>query len=85
MRQMLQQGFTGGRDVGGGDESVSLRNAIDDGKVPGPRLLVALEPLGPTAGHGDPLNGLDNELSHPGWGSRPGRHAGPGPPARPRT
>lgn len=67
MRQMLQQGFTGGRDVGGGDESVSLRNAIDEGKVPGPRLLVALEPLGPTAGHGDPLNGLDNELSHPGW------------------
>ena len=68
MRQMLQQGFTGGRDVGGGDESVALRNAIDDGKVPGPRLLVALEPLGPTAGHGDPLNGLDGELSHPGWG-----------------
>lgn len=67
MRQMLQQGFTGGRDVGGGDESVSLRNAIDDGKMPGPRLLVALEPLGPTAGHGDPRNGLDGELSHPGW------------------
>ncbi|HMA48265.1 MAG TPA: amidohydrolase family protein [Magnetospirillaceae bacterium] len=67
MRQMLQQGFTGGRDVGGGDESVSLRNAIDEGKVPGPRLLVALEPLGPTAGHGDPRNGLDGELSHPGW------------------
>ncbi len=67
MRQMLQQGFTGGRDVGGGDESVSLRNAIDAGKVPGPRLMVALEPLGPTAGHGDPMNGLDKELSHPGW------------------
>jgi imidazolonepropionase-like amidohydrolase len=67
MRDMLQQGFTGGRDVGGGDESVSLRNAIDDGKVPGPRLLVALEPLGPTAGHGDPQNGLDKDLSHPGW------------------
>ena len=67
MREMLQQGFTGGRDVGGGDETVSVRNAIEDGKIPGPRLLVSLEPLGPTAGHGDPLNGLDEELSHPGW------------------
>jgi imidazolonepropionase-like amidohydrolase len=67
MRDMLQQGFTGARDVGGGDESVSLRNAIEDGKVVGPRLLVALEPLGPTAGHGDPRNGLDKDLSHPGW------------------
>lgn len=67
MREMLQQGFTGARDVGGGDESVALRNAIEDGKTPGPRLLVALEPLGPIAGHGDPRNGLDKDLSHPGW------------------
>ncbi len=67
VRQMLQQGFTSARDVGGGDESVSLRNAIDEGKVPGPRLMVALEPLGPTAGHADPHSGLDGRLSHPGW------------------
>jgi imidazolonepropionase-like amidohydrolase len=66
-RQMLQQGFTSARDVGGGDDSVALRKAIDAGKVPGPRLMVALEPLGPTAGHGDPYNGLDHGLSHPGW------------------
>jgi imidazolonepropionase-like amidohydrolase len=66
-RAMLQQGFTGARDVGGGDETVALRDAINEGKVPGPRLLVSLEPLGPTAGHGDPLNGLDKDLSHPGW------------------
>ncbi len=67
VRQMLQQGFTSARDVGGGDETVSVRNAINDGKIPGPRLWVSLEPLGPTAGHGDPKNGLDPELSHPGW------------------
>ena len=67
VRQMLQQGFTSARDVGGGDESVALRNAIDGGKIPGPRLMVALEPLGPTAGHGDPRSGLDRDLSHPGW------------------
>ncbi len=66
-RQMLQQGFTSARDVGGGDETVSVRNAIDAGKILGPRLWVSLEPLGPSAGHGDPKNGLDAGLSHPGW------------------
>lgn len=66
-RQMLQQGFTSARDVGGGDDSVSVRNAIDAGKIPGPRLWVSLEPLGPTAGHGDPRSGLDPALSHTGW------------------
>ena len=67
VRAMLQQGFTGARDLGGGDETVAVRNAIEDGKIAGPRLWVALEPLGPTAGHGDPRNGLDPALSHPGW------------------
>jgi imidazolonepropionase-like amidohydrolase len=66
-RAMLQQGFTSARDVGGGDDSVALRNAIDAGKLAGPRLWVALEPLGPTAGHGDPRSGLDPDLSHAGW------------------
>ncbi len=66
-RQMLQQGFTSARDVGGGDDTVSVRDAINDGKIAGPRLWVSLEPLGPTAGHGDPRNGLDRALSHPGW------------------
>lgn len=67
VREMLQQGFTSARDAGGGDETVAVRNAIDDGKIPGPRLLVALEPLGPTAGHGDPHNGLDGMINRPGW------------------
>lgn len=67
VRQMLQEGFTSARDVGGGDETVSVRNAIDAHKIPGPRLWVSLEPLGPTAGHGDPRSGLDPGLSHPGW------------------
>jgi imidazolonepropionase-like amidohydrolase len=67
VRQMLQQGFTSARDVGGGDETVAVRKAIDAGKIPGPRLWVSLEPLGPTAGHGDPKNGMDPALSHPGW------------------
>ncbi|MDB5392723.1 MAG: amidohydrolase [Rhodospirillales bacterium] len=66
-REMLLQGFTSARDVGGGDATVSLRNAINGGTVPGPRLFVSLEPMGPTAGHGDERNGLDAGLSHPGW------------------
>lgn len=32
---------------------VSLRNAINAGYVPGPRMLVALHPIGATGGHGD--------------------------------
>ncbi len=67
VRAMLQQGFTGARDVGGGDDTVAVRNAINAGKIAGPRLWVSLEPLGPTAGHNDPRNGLDAALSHPGW------------------
>jgi imidazolonepropionase-like amidohydrolase len=67
VQQMLQQGFTSARDVGGGDETVAVRSAINDGKIPGPRLWLSLEPLGPTAGHGDPRNGLDAELRHRGW------------------
>lgn len=67
VREMLQQGFTSARDVGGSDETVAVRNAIDAGKIPGPRLWVSLEPLGPTAGHADPRSGLDPALSHPGW------------------
>src|SRR5258706_8032822 len=66
-RALLQQGFTSARDVGGGDDTVALRNAIADGKVPGPRLWVSLEPLGPTAGHGDARSGLEAGVEHPGW------------------
>ena len=64
---MLQQGFTSARDLGGGDETVAVRNAIDAGKLPGPRFWVSLEPLGPTGGHADPRNGIDPGLEHAGW------------------
>jgi imidazolonepropionase-like amidohydrolase len=65
-RQMLMQGFTSARDVGGGDDTVAVRNAIDEGKILGPRLWVSLEPLGPTAGHGDARSGLGRGWEHPG-------------------
>jgi len=67
VRAMLQQGFTSARDVGGGNETLAVRDAVAAGKISGPRLWVSLEPLGPTAGHGDPRNGLDPGLQHAGW------------------
>ena len=66
-RHMLEQGFTTVRDLGGGAETVALMHAIDAGTVAGPRIIAALEPLGPTAGHGDMRSGLDAALSHPDW------------------
>jgi imidazolonepropionase-like amidohydrolase len=69
VREMLQQGFTSARDVGGGDETAAVRDAINAGKIPGPRLLVSLEPLGPTGGHGDPRSGLDPRLNRSDWGN----------------
>jgi imidazolonepropionase-like amidohydrolase len=68
-RATLLAGFTSARDVGGlAGALIALRKAIAAGEVAGPRLYVSGPPLGPTDGHGDPANGLDPDLSHPGWG-----------------
>ena len=54
----LQTGFTTVRDVGAGEYiDVSLRDAINDGSIPGPRMRVATLPISATGGHGD-LNGF---------------------------
>lgn len=66
-RQMLQQGFTSARDAGGGPDTAAVRDAIEAGKISGPRLWISLEPLSPTAGHGDPRSFLDPALRHAGW------------------
>ena len=67
-RATLLAGFTSVRDVGSSTGVVvALKHAINAGLTPGPRMWVAGTPLGPTGGHGDALNGLDPELSHPGW------------------
>lgn len=59
-RATLLAGFTTCRDVGGHElVDVSLRDAIHDGEVPGPRLQVATWSLSMTGGHGDPGNALD--------------------------
>jgi imidazolonepropionase-like amidohydrolase len=53
-RATLMAGFTTVRDVGSHDYlDVGLRNAIRDGVVPGPRMLVTVHALGSTGGHCD--------------------------------
>jgi len=53
-RATLWAGFTSVRDMGSGDLfDVGLRNSIARGRVPGPRLLVAVAGLGATGGHCD--------------------------------
>lgn len=53
-RVTLMAGFTTVRDVGSHDYlDVGLRNAIRDGIVPGPRMLITVHALGSTGGHCD--------------------------------
>jgi len=53
-RLTLQAGFTTVRNVAAdGYSDVALRDAINAGDVPGPRMLVSGPPLGITGGHAD--------------------------------
>jgi len=53
-RRTLLAGFTYVRDLGSDHFiDVGLRNAIDEGKVPGPRMLVAGNAIGARGGHCD--------------------------------
>ncbi len=54
----LMAGFTTVRDLGDAyNVTVSIRNAIDRGKIPGPRILTATKSLASTGGHADASNG----------------------------
>jgi imidazolonepropionase-like amidohydrolase len=53
-KRTLEAGVTTVRDVGSDDLlDVGLRNAINAGLIPGPRMLVAVHAIGATGGHGD--------------------------------
>src|SRR5712671_6752380 len=53
-RLTVRAGFTTVRNVGAtGYTDVALRDAIDAGQVPGPRMMVSGPPLGITGGHCD--------------------------------
>ncbi len=61
-KKTLEAGFTMVRDVGADHLiDVSLRNAINDGKVEGPRMLVSAFPIGSTGGHVD-LTGFNPNI-----------------------
>ncbi len=54
----LQAGFTSVRDVGSQPFfAVDLRNAVNEGYIPGPRIVASGPPLSITGGHGD-MNGF---------------------------
>ncbi len=54
----LLAGFTTVRDLGDAYRaSLGLRNAINKGMVPGPRIIAAGKTIASTGGHGDPTNG----------------------------
>jgi imidazolonepropionase-like amidohydrolase len=58
----LMAGFTTVRDLGGTGVNVSLRNAINTGRVDGPRIYTAEKALASTGGHADPTNGVRTNL-----------------------
>jgi len=58
----LMAGFTTVRDVGGRGVNISLRDAIDAGKVEGPRIFTSGKSIATTGGHADPTNGWRDEL-----------------------
>ena len=58
----LMAGFTTVRDVGGSGVNISLRNAISKGLIKGPRIYTAGKTISSTGGHGDPTNGLRDDL-----------------------
>ena len=58
----LLNGFTTVRDLGGTGVNISIRNAINAGKIPGPRVFTAGKSLATTGGHADPTNGSSRNL-----------------------
>jgi imidazolonepropionase-like amidohydrolase len=74
LRRTLEAGVTTVRDAGGAD--AGIRDAVERGLVPGPRLKVATVPLSPTGGHGDgflagPGMELPTEAMLPDYPGRP--------------
>ncbi|MGN6518338.1 MAG: amidohydrolase family protein [Dokdonella sp.] len=63
-RRTLEAGFTTVRNLGDNDgESVALRNAINAGIVPGPRIFTAGVAIGSTGGHADGTDGYRKDLA----------------------
>ncbi len=62
-RRTLLAGFTTVRDVGGETTAIlAVRDAINRGDMPGPRIFAATAALATTGGHGDRTNGMRPDL-----------------------
>jgi imidazolonepropionase-like amidohydrolase len=63
-RRTRDAGFTTVRNVGDAhNESIALRNAVNAGIVPGPRIFSAGKAIGSTGGHADPTDGYRADLA----------------------
>jgi len=63
-KKTLMAGFTTVRNVGDGDRvTISLRDAINEGIVEGPRIFSSGRTIATTGGHGDSTNSLRDSLS----------------------
>ena len=63
-QRTLDAGFTTVRNVGDNDyDSVALRNAINSGVIPGPRIFTAGPAIGSTGGHADHTDGYRHDLA----------------------
>jgi imidazolonepropionase-like amidohydrolase len=71
LARTLAAGITTARDAGGAD--LGVKQALEDGLIPGPRLRISIGMVSPTGGHGDGWtpSGHCVPLSHP----HPGRPA----------
>lgn len=58
----LLAGFTTVRELGGSGVNISLRNAINKGKIDGPRIFTAGKSIATTGGHADPSSGMNTAL-----------------------
>jgi imidazolonepropionase-like amidohydrolase len=67
-QRTLLAGFTTVRELGDTYRAaIQLRNAINAGKVPGPRIIAAGKSIATTGGHADPTNGWARKFpSDPG-------------------
>ena len=66
VRRALEQGFTTIRDLeteGAGYGDVGIKMAVDEGRIPGPRMFVVTRALSTTGGY--PLEGYAPELDMP--------------------
>ncbi len=61
-QKTLKAGFTTVRDLGGTGVNISLRDAINEGTVIGPRIYTAGRSIATTGGHADPTNGFKEDL-----------------------